>query len=162
MATGAPKCVKILLLLPLNSTICGEITFFQFLWSSSGQNYTLNFVDATWKYKNRRTSENTILLFLGIQTLLNNCLMNRCMTFSLKLYFLTSFESVDDIYSIRDFLLGKIFFLAIRQDVKFADSFATFYCCGTSVCILQFLHKFQLSAHRTVVPKVNKFVYWSK
>ena len=40
-----------------------KIAFFCFLWTSSGQNYTLNFVDATWKHENRPTSENTLLYF---------------------------------------------------------------------------------------------------
>ena len=36
-----------------------KIAFFCFIWTSAGQNYTLNFVDATCKSENRPTSENT-------------------------------------------------------------------------------------------------------
>ena len=39
-----------------------KIAFLCFLWISSGQNYTLNFVDATCKCENRPTSENTLLV----------------------------------------------------------------------------------------------------
>ena len=38
-----------------------KIAFFCVLWTSSGQNYTLNFVDETCKCQNRPTSENTLL-----------------------------------------------------------------------------------------------------
>ena len=38
-----------------------KIAFFCFLWTSSGQNGTLNFVDAACKCENRPTSENTLL-----------------------------------------------------------------------------------------------------
>ena len=61
MATGTPKCVKLLLLLSILGTVCGELAFFHFLWTSSGRNYTLNFVDATLKYGNHWTSENSLL-----------------------------------------------------------------------------------------------------
>ena len=52
MATGTP---------PILGTVYGEIAFFHFLWTSLGKNYTLNFVDATLKCENRRTSENALL-----------------------------------------------------------------------------------------------------
>ena len=32
-------------------------------YASSGQNCTLNFINATWKCENRRTSENALLLY---------------------------------------------------------------------------------------------------
>ena len=51
---------------PIISTICGENCIFCFLQTSSGQNYTLNFVNETSKCENRQTSENA--LFLDIIT----------------------------------------------------------------------------------------------
>ena len=44
-----------------NSTICDENCVFLFSLTSSGQNYTLNFVNATSKHENRPTSQNTLL-----------------------------------------------------------------------------------------------------
>ena len=41
----------LILLLPIISTICGDVTFSRFLLTSSGQNDTLNFVNATRKCK---------------------------------------------------------------------------------------------------------------
>ena len=47
---------------PIMSTICGKkLHFFCFLWTSSVKNYTLNFMNATRKCDNRRTSENALL-----------------------------------------------------------------------------------------------------
>ena len=60
MATGAPLCVKLLFYYQKLVPFVAKIAFFCFLWTSSGQNYTLNFVDATWKHENRPTSENTL------------------------------------------------------------------------------------------------------
>ena len=42
--------------------IAMKTAFFCFLWTCSGQNYTLNFVDATWKRENHPTSENALLM----------------------------------------------------------------------------------------------------
>ena len=47
------------------SIICGEIAFFHFCWTSSGQNCTLNIMDATQKCENRRTSENTLFCYFN-------------------------------------------------------------------------------------------------
>ena len=51
-----------------------KIAFSCFLWTSSGQNYTLNFVDSTWKCENRPTSENILLTCWNtILLVLNTC-----------------------------------------------------------------------------------------
>ena len=38
------------------------MAFFCFLWTRSGQNYTLNFMNATRKCENRQTSENALFV----------------------------------------------------------------------------------------------------
>ena len=45
-----------------------KIAFFCFLWTRSGQNYTLNFMNGTRKCENHQTSENALLISVRKQS----------------------------------------------------------------------------------------------